>query len=105
MSMTLTEAMQALGTTPESVTAKLREKGIRGYRRIAHSCPLAKYLKQECQREDATIGTSANLYKGGSLNPDESYILPDGVKVWVQEFDDGKHPEFYPDGVDYRYGG
>lgn len=103
MSMTLNEAMQALGTTPESVTAKLREKGIKGYRRIAHSCPLANYLKQECGVKDVTIGTTANIYQGESQTSDESYILPDGVKVWVQSFDDGEYPEFYPDGVSYGH--
>ena len=91
--MTLTEAMQALGETPESVTAKLRELGVKGYRRIAHSCPLAKYL-HTCGFKDVTIGTTANVYKGGHES-DESYILPDGVKVWVQNFDDGLYPEFW----------
>ena len=94
--MTLTQAMQALGDTPESVTAKLREKGIKGYRRIAHSCPLAKYLKQECGVENVTIGTTANVFSGPTAHTsDESYMLPDGVKVWVQNFDDGMYPEFY----------
>jgi len=97
MAMTLTEAMKALGTTTESVTAKLREKGIKGYRRLAHSCPLAKYLKQECQVQDVTVGTTANIYQGESQTPDESYMLPDGVKVWVQNFDDGMYPEFWLD--------
>lgn len=93
--MTLTEAMQALGTTPESVTAKLRENGIKGYRRLAHSCPIAKYLNK-CGFADVTIGTTANIFNGPtSHTSDESYILPDGVKVWVQNFDDGMYPEFW----------
>lgn len=92
--MTLEEAIKALGTTPESVTVKLREVGVKGYRRICHSCPIAKYLNA-CGFSEVTIGTTANTFRNGSDASDESYILPDGVKVWVQNFDDGMYPEFY----------
>ncbi len=93
--MTFLEAIQALGETPEQVTAKLSEMGIKGYRQMASSCPVAKYLNA-CGFPHVTVGSTANLYQDADKHySDQCHHLPAGVKQWICDFDDGKYPEFY----------
>lgn len=89
------KAVASLGETPESVTEALRAKGIQGYRRMAASCPIAKYLNA-CGFPLVTVASHAQKYAGQEdERADETVSLPKGVKDWIIEFDDGKHPEFY----------
>lgn len=89
------QAVASLGDTPESVTEALKAKGIRGYRRMASSCPIAKYLNA-CGFKIVTVATHAQNYKGQmDEHADETVSLPQGVKEWICNFDDGKYPEFY----------
>lgn len=94
--MTFLEAVKSLGETPEEVTQALREKGIKGYRQIASSCPIARYLNA-CGFPSVTVCTSAKRYRDGSKESDaeESVYLSAGVRQWVSDFDFGKYPEFY----------
>lgn len=88
-------AIRALGNTPEQVAAKLREMGIKGYRRYASRCPVANYLKA-CGFPVVTVATFANRYQSSADEvADEAVYLPVCVRDWIIEFDDGKHPEFY----------
>lgn len=89
------KAVASLGETPESVTEALRAKGIKGYRRLASSCPIAKYLNA-CGFKIVTVATHAQNYKGQEdQSPDEAVSLSQGVRDWITGFDDGKYPEFY----------
>lgn len=96
MSMTFEQAVKSLGETPEEVLLALREKGVKGYRRMAGSCPVAKYLNA-CGFPNVTVCTSAKCYRDGSKEADseQSIYLPSGVQKWICDFDDGKYPEFY----------
>jgi hypothetical protein len=88
------QAVAALGETPESVTEALRAKGIKGYRRMAGSCPIANYLKA-CGFPKVSVATDAKRYMADSEDSDESVSFPKGVRDWISSFDDGKYPEFY----------
>src|SRR5512135_1878764 len=88
------QAIDALGQTPESVTAKMREMGIKGYRRMAGSCPVARYL-WACGFPRVTVSSSARRYRDSRDDSEESVSLNVGVKQWICDFDDGKYPEFY----------
>ena len=89
------QAIAALGKTPETITKRLRAKGIKGYRRVASACPIANYLKA-CGFPNVTVATSAGRYTTDRQHDsDESIALPEGVKKWITDFDDGKYPEFY----------
>jgi hypothetical protein len=94
--MTLDEAIKALGQTEESVTDKLREMGIKGYRQMASSCPIAKYLNA-CGFPYVTVCTYACTYATDNKEADneERYYLPKHVRDWASDFDVGKYPEFY----------
>ena len=89
------QAIDSLGTTPESVTEALRAKGIKGYRQMASSCPVARYLVA-CGFPSVTVATSAKRYRTGHTdNSEESVSLNRGVQQWIRNFDDGMYPEFY----------
>lgn len=89
------KAVASLGETPESVMEALRSKGIKGYRRLAASCPIAKYLNA-CGFKIVTVASHAHNYKGQKDEyADEMVSLPQGVRDWIIGFDDGKYPEFY----------
>ena len=93
--MTFLEAIKSLGETPEEVTQALREKGIKGYRCMAGSCPVANYLKA-CGFSSVTVSCYASMYVNSDKeNADERHYLPAGVRQWITNFDDGKYPEFY----------
>lgn len=93
--MTLDEAIKALGTTQDEVTAKLKESGIKGYRRMASSCPIAKYLNG-CGFPFVTVGGYVNVYASNSSQDAEyTYHLPHAVRMWALDFDAGYYPEFY----------
>ena len=40
----VTDLLANLGSTPEQVAASLRERGVKGFRHAAGSCPIANYL-------------------------------------------------------------
>lgn len=89
------KAVASLGETPESVTEALRAKGIKGYRRMASSCPIAKYLNA-CGFKIVTVAAHAHTYRNQEDHYAEEMIsLPKGVTDWIIGFDDGKYPEFY----------
>jgi len=91
------QAVASLGDTPESVTEALRAKGIKGYRRLASSCPIAKYLNA-CGFKIVTVATHAHNYRHPMDEYAEQAIsLNKGVREWIIGFDDGKYPEFYQD--------
>lgn len=96
--MTLLEAIEALGTTPEQVSSKLRDMGIKGYRRMASSCPIAKYVKA-CGFPHVTVATYVKVYqdRGSDIGDvaDQTHLLPQGVRDWIAGFDEGEYPEFY----------
>lgn len=94
--MTLNDAIVALGTTSEEIANKLRQLGIKGYRRRARACPIATYLAA-CGYHDAYVGAGVSMYD--STNPLSDYTevyvsLPPVVQQWARDFDDGKFPEF-----------
>lgn len=93
--MTFQEAIQALGTMPEQVTNKLREMGIKGYRSSAGRCPVANYLKA-CGFPEVTVACHAKRYPNEDVRERAAEVvaLPDGVKQWIRDFDDGKLSEF-----------
>ena len=89
------KAVASLGKTPEEVSIALQGKGIKGYRRMASCCPVAKYL-QSCGFPTVTVATHAHRYQHPKdENADEMISLPQGVREWITNFDDGKYPEFY----------
>ena len=90
--MTFEEAIAALGTTPEQVTDKLREMGIKGYRRMAGSCPIAKYLNA-CGFPMVTVCNSARRYDH-FWSASETILLPAAIKNWILDFDNDHYPEF-----------
>lgn len=96
--MTFLEAIKSLGQTPEEVTLALREKGIKGYRQMASSCPIARYLNA-CGFPRVTVASSAKRYQNEFVekehDAEESVSLPKGVQDWITRFDDGQYPEFY----------
>lgn len=94
--MNFQEAVQSLGTTPEQVEAKLRASHIRGSRRSAGYCPIARYLKS-CGFTDVTVSDKVRLYNStsGKAPAIEVVSLPEGVKQWIMDFDAGKHNEFW----------
>jgi hypothetical protein len=89
--MTFEEAIISLGTEPEQVTAKLREKSIKGYRRMASNCPISNYLKS-CGFSMVYVSNIA----GAQLDSGEEVqvLLPPGIRQWVRDFDDGCYSEF-----------
>ena len=100
--MTFEEAIAALGTTPEQVTDKLREMGIKGYRSRAGSCPIAKYLNA-CGFHMVTVCNSARRYEGKHIgvsvyhfqcHASETILLPPAIKNWIFDFDNDHYPEF-----------
>ena len=98
--MTFEEAIAALGTTPEQVTDKLREMGIKGYRRMAGSCPIAKYLNA-CGFHLVTVCNSARRYdhfrsatQARQCHASETILLPPAIKNWILDFDNYHYPEF-----------
>ncbi len=94
--MTFLEAIKSLGETPEEVTLALQAQGIKGYRQMASSCPVARYLNA-CGFPHVTVSTSAKRYRDGSKESEseESVYLCAGVQEWIRRFDDGEYPEFY----------
>lgn len=92
--MTFEEAIAALGTTPEQVTDKLREMGIKGYRQMAGSCPIAKYLNA-CGFHLVTVCNSARRYDHSrQCHASETILLPPAIKNWILDFDNDHYPEF-----------
>lgn len=93
--MTFEEAIASLGTTPEEVTLKLREKGIKGSPCSASHCPIANYLKV-CGFPHVGVSTYANRYPNDSHTADslESHRLPHGVWDWIVQFDSNQYSEF-----------
>jgi hypothetical protein len=93
--MTFEEAIKGLGETPEQVTAKLRELGIKGYRQSATLCPIAKYLNT-CGFPHVSVCSAAKWYKSSnvSASAEETIYLPHDVQRWIRQFDDGEHAEF-----------
>lgn len=90
---TLTNAIAALGTSVEQVTQVLRDRGIKGYKRMASTCPIAQYLNY-CGFKDVTVaGTTIKRYEGGPESV-EVVGIPKAVVDWVCQFDDGLLPEF-----------
>lgn len=89
------QAIRALGETVESVSLKLTEMGVKGYRCRAGCCPIANYLKA-CGFPQVSVATHANRYRSPEQgDSEESVILPKHVRDWIIEFDDGKYPAFY----------
>lgn len=97
------QAVAALGDTPESVSTLLREKGVKGKRYSASSCPIANYLKS-CGFEVVTVADFAARYTSELRAPDECASLPDGVKNWIMQFDDGEYEEFSDSETNYTLG-
>lgn len=91
--MTFIEAINTLGDSPESVSAKLQEMNIKGYKRQAGFCPIAKYLNA-CGFPDVTVSSLAMRYGKDRHVADEVVPLPLGVQAWIRNFDDDKYPEF-----------
>lgn len=88
-------AVRSLGDTPSSVAEALKTKNIKGYRNRASVCPVANYLKS-FGYTDVSVGMAAHRFSGPTADDsDESVSLPEGVKEWIRNFDDGQYPEFY----------
>lgn len=88
------QAVASLGTTPEEVSIALQSKGIKGYRRMASCCPVAKYLNA-CGFPSVTVANHAQKYENGVDMADETISLSQGVKDWIGNFDAGAYPQFY----------
>jgi hypothetical protein len=89
------QAVAALGETPESVREILRAKGIKGYKQRATYCPIANYLVS-CGFKRVGVASQANRYPDDQEHADplETVLLPQGVKRWINQFDDGQESEF-----------
>ena len=92
--MTFIEAINALGSSPESIATKLREMGIKGYKCSAGNCPVAKYLNA-CGFPEVTVSYRVSRYPNHATHtPEETVYLQEGVQEWIRRFDDGQFPEF-----------
>lgn len=91
--MTLTEAIQGLGTTKQSVSAKLREMGIKGSMFSAGWCPIARYCRAVTGHE-VLVSDMAKVFPEGADTAEERIELPKHVKAWILDFDGGVMPEF-----------
>lgn len=80
------ELLNSMGNTADEVAAFLKEKGIKGNRAAAGSCPVAVYMRS--QGGDATAAVF-----GRYGNQEYSVHVPDPVYAFIVAFDSGVYPE------------
>jgi hypothetical protein len=80
-------AIQCLGDTTKSITAKLREKGIKGEQDSTCDCPIANYLKTFGFRNICVSHKFISFSR-------ETIRTPLHVSQWILDFDDGDYSEF-----------
>lgn len=78
------EVLEELATDPEGI---LKYTGTTGARYASGACPVAKYLSDTFPDEYINICTSVVLVK------DLVVRLPDNLKEFVRQFDNGHYPE------------
>jgi len=96
--MSLKEAFDKLGDTPEGVAKVLRDMGIKGVKGSCMSCPIAKYLVK-CGFSEIYVGSPSFSIKGeheGYSNDGHGTTegeLPKAVAAFVYQFDTALWPE------------
>ena len=85
------------GKSTEQIAAALREKGVKGYRKEARDCPIARFLKEELGLLRCNV--SATAIEGRYEDDGEFYMVTHGVEWrgfhnFLYEFDNGSLPEF-----------
>lgn len=81
--MTLTEALDALGSMPDEVAATLLAGGFRGHQRSACRCPVALYANSKAH-------TMVILLLGRAP---AGVPMPEPVRQFIHLFDTGTYPE------------
>lgn len=90
--MNIQQALAALGSTAEQVAQTLKAKGIKGVRAKIGSCPVASYLQRECYDDGITVGLSC-AGNDNLVSVSQQEEIPDHVRKFVRDFDDGLYPE------------
>jgi hypothetical protein len=84
----------ALGDTETTISAKLREKNIRGRTCSSRYCPVANYLKA-CGFPHVSVGSGASYYNSETCTyPEETIRMSEGLSNWILSFDRQEYPEF-----------
>lgn len=91
---TLQEAMDALPNTSPKIAKLMRERGIKGYKSNAFTCPIAKYIAKETGCSDVSVSYErAHMYHLGFETAAEFAELSDAAKRFIRSFDQGRYPD------------
>jgi hypothetical protein len=88
------EALSWLGETEEEVVRALRERGIKGIRRAAGSCPLAAYLRLWWDHPSVWQTVSAWSEESDTYH---SHDTPRHCFAFACHFDSGLYPDLIAD--------
>lgn len=86
-----TEALRALGSTPQQVAASLRREGVKGSPLLPGACPLANYLRSEGFKYPR-VGDRIHVGFGAR---EKEYALPPACRDFTWHFDSGHYPALF----------
>jgi hypothetical protein len=86
--MTVQEALEALGGTPSEVAFSLRKEGIKGHLNSACHCPVAKYLSKKFENRSFAVN-SLDVISYIDIHR-EIVPLPRPVSFFIAAFDSGE---------------
>jgi hypothetical protein len=94
LEMTLAEALDTMGSTPDEVAETLRGKGIRGSRGSSERCPVARYLAPIFDGYYVeTYSTAVSMRLGDRLADVAAWVgMPVPVALFIDLFDNPDGP-------------
>ncbi len=94
----LSDQLRSLGSNADEVADTLFAEGIRGYPGSSIACPVATWL---CQRYPDVQWLVSGTTIATFGDQEWSVNNPEAIATFVDEFDDGRYADLYPDSYDH----